>query len=116
MYAEWQKKDSVQMKSILSNEELGAKLRNIRKNKRFSQEQLAEALDVSGQLIQQYEAGRSQMSAQRLQAIALALGVTVGELFDEPPSTLTGEEEVLVRGYRSLPNEVKKFILNCLCK
>ena len=106
------------MKSnILSNEDLGARLRSIRKGKKITQEQLAEALDVSSQLIQQYEAGRSQMTAHRLQAIALALGIYVGELFDEPPSTLSGDEEKLVRAFRSLPsNEVKKFILGCLCK
>jgi len=105
------------MKSkILSNEDLGARLRNIRKRKRITQEQLAEALDVSNQLIQQYEAGKSQMSAYRLQGLAHALGTSVGEFFGEPPTILSGDEQKLVCGFRSLPTEVKKFILDCLCK
>lgn len=106
------------MKSkILSNKDLGARLRIFRKSKKITQEQLAEALDVSSQLIQQYEAGRSQMTSLRLQAIAQVLGISVGELFDEPPSTLSRDEQKLIQAFRLLPsNEVKKFVLDCLCK
>ncbi|WP_168205915.1 helix-turn-helix domain-containing protein [Geobacter sp. FeAm09] len=102
---------------ILSNEEIGARLRDLRKRQGLTQEQLAEKIDVTFQQVQQYESGSSRLNADRLQAIAQALSVPVGSFFgeEETEATLTAEEKGLLQGYRRLKSqEVKAFVRKSL--
>lgn len=61
---------------------VGKTMRIIRKAKGVSQEELAEALGLSFQQIQKYEMGRNRVSASKLFAAGLALGVAPGAFFE----------------------------------
>lgn len=50
----------------------------------FTQEQLAEQLDVTPRYVQMVEAGDENLTVKSLAKIADALSVHVRELFDEP--------------------------------
>ena len=65
---------------------VGGKIRDRRKELRFSQADLGKEIGVSFQQLQKYEHGTNRVGASRLAAIARALGVPVGYFFpvDEP--------------------------------
>lgn len=62
----------------------------------LSQTALAQRIGISAQQVQKYEAGSNRISASRLNAIALALGVSPGALFparetDAGPQAASGD-------------------------
>lgn len=101
---------------ILTSSEIGAKLREIRKLRGMTQEQLAERIEVTFQQIQQYESGSTRLNTDRLQAVAAALSVSVSAFFcDENGHYLAEDEQQLLNGFRALTSdEVRKFVLNSL--
>lgn len=60
---------------------VGLTLRTIRKERGWSQGQLAEALKISFQQVQKYERGSNRVSASRLWHMSEALKVPVSEFF-----------------------------------
>lgn len=75
------------------DQHVGERIRLRRTERGLTQEQLAEALEVSYQQIQKYETGANRISAGRLFELAHKLGVEVGFFFEglatdqEPPAT-----------------------------
>jgi transcriptional regulator with XRE-family HTH domain len=63
------------------DQHVGERIRHRRTELGFTQEQLAQALDVSYQQIQKYETGANRISAGRLFEISYKLGVEVGYFF-----------------------------------
>jgi len=106
------------MGKMLTNEEIGDRLREFRKRRGLTQEQLSEKIGVTFQQIQQYENGSSRLNSDRLQQIAMALDIPIGALFDDGDErALTEDEMKLVRGFRSLNSaDVRTFILSSVAK
>lgn len=106
------------MRKMLTNEEIGERLREFRKRRGLTQEQLSEKIGVTFQQIQQYENGSSRLNSDRLQQISMALEIPVGSLFDDSDErALTEDEMELVKGYRSLNSaDIRAFILSCITK
>jgi len=71
---------------IISNKQIGERIKFRRQDVGMSQESLAEILDVSYQQVQRYESGRNRLSVESIQLIAHALGVPI-TFFFEPLST-----------------------------
>lgn len=110
-------KKEVAMGEILTSEQLGAKLREFRKARGLTQEQLAERTGVSFQQIQLYESGRTRMNTDKLQALALAVSIPVAAFFGEVETPLSPDEKKLLNAFRSIStHEVRQFILRCLVK
>jgi len=106
---------------MLTDRELGARVRMLRKTRSITQERLAEMIDVTCQQISRYETGSDRMTPVRLQALAAALEVPVGTLFGEegevPMQPLSVEEIRLVQGYRRLNKTEQRFVLRSVeCK
>jgi transcriptional regulator with XRE-family HTH domain len=55
----------------------------------MSQDGLAQALGITFQQIQKYEAGKNRMSAARLYEICQVLGVPIASLFEGIPRSAT---------------------------
>jgi len=70
----------------------GLNIRRLRRQRRISQEWLAEMVGLTFQQIQKYERGANRMSCSRLMAIARALGVPPDRLL--PPADWLGEDGV----------------------
>ncbi len=75
------------------DQHVGERIRLRRTERGLTQEQLAEALDVSYQQIQKYETGANRISAGRIYEISRTLGVEVGYFFegldgDQEPATM----------------------------
>lgn len=62
-------------------EELGKKIRRMRLNRGLTQEQLAEAVDVSQRTLSGIEIGENFVTAETLDKILKALNTTTEELF-----------------------------------
>ena len=60
--------------------EMGKNIKKIRKNRKLTQEQLAEQIDVSSVYISQIETGARKASLETVYNISLALRVTIDEL------------------------------------
>lgn len=73
-------------------EELGKKIKRMRLNRGLTQEQLAEAIDVSQRTLSGIEIGENFMTAETLDKIINALNTTSDELF--ALNHLKGSEEI----------------------
>lgn len=106
--------------SIRTSKEIGEKLKEFRKLRGLTQEQLAEMVEVTFQQIQKYENGNTRLNTDKLQAVAQALNVPVSAFFDEgnrDEKLLSVQEQNLLKGYRSLLNpDIREFIVNTLLK
>ena len=61
---------------------LGNKLKYIRKEKGFTQEQLAEKVNIHPTYVGKIEGGKNNISVMLLYKISRALGVNLSEIFD----------------------------------
>src|SRR4051794_1800670 len=64
------------------DQHVGERIRLRRTERGLTQEQLADALDVSYQQVQKYETGANRISAGRIWEIARKLAVEVGYFFE----------------------------------
>ncbi|OGU16770.1 MAG: hypothetical protein A2076_07075 [Geobacteraceae bacterium GWC2_53_11] len=105
---------------ILTSREIGERVREFRKRRGLTQEQLAEIVSVTFQQIQKYENGFNRMNTDKLQAIAQALSVPASSFFDDDKGEerlLSEQERKLVNGFRSIPSsEVREFLVEHLLK
>lgn len=61
--------------------EFGEKIKRMRKNRRLTQEQLAEMIDISPRNLSGIEVGANFVKAETLEKILIALNTTTEELF-----------------------------------
>lgn len=102
------------MGTILSSKEIGWKLRKLRLQAGWTQEQLAEQIGVSVQQIQNYESGANKMNTDRLQQVAQALDISILSFFTDEDETLpiAVSEKLLLDSYRAIPNkDIQESIL-----
>lgn len=64
--------------------DIGRRVAELRAGRGWTQQQFAEALDVSVRYVQDIEAGRMNLSVRSLSKLADALEVEVRALFNEP--------------------------------
>lgn len=110
---------------IITNEEMGAAIRERRKELGLSQEQLAQEVGVSYQQIQRYESGYSRLNVENLQRIARVLQVPVTSFFvvDQPSivaksqaSPDSSEEKTLLRYFRDLPTKADRQLVTSIAR
>lgn len=63
-------------------QKLGARIKELRKQKGFSQERLAEMIDISQNSLSKIEIGENFLSADTLEKLLQALNINVQQLFD----------------------------------
>lgn len=100
--------------------QLGARMAETSKRLGITQVQMDEALGVSQQTVNAYEAGQRRVPASMLPLLARKLGVSVEELIGEPPSLAArkrGPAPALQRHMErisALPKAQQKFVLQVL--
>lgn len=97
------------------------KIKEARLRKRWSQKKLADAVSdaeglkdeerLSWQTVQQWEKNTAPKRT-RLEIVATALDVPLGELLGLAESDLSADEQQLLSHYRSLDPRVRAFVLN----
>lgn len=80
---------------------LGEKIRELRRGRRLTQEQLAEALDVSPQAVSKWETGVSSPDVELLPRLAMTFQTSMDNLFDFDRKRVDAEVRALV--LESLP-------------
>ncbi|MGO4175732.1 helix-turn-helix domain-containing protein [Bosea sp. TAF32] len=87
----------------------GEKIRDLRKKAKLTLEQLGEMTDSSKSYIWEIEnKNPPRPSADKIDRIARALGVTADYLMDETADLVTAEDEAFFRKYRELSPEAKE--------
>jgi transcriptional regulator with XRE-family HTH domain len=108
-----------------SDEIIGANIRRHRLLQGRTQEQLAEALDISHNQYQKYESGRSQLACSRLHQIAKELKTGIGAFFqglgapapptDQAPDVDLSEEETeLLIARLRLPRSARRPVFELI--
>ena len=77
---------------MINNNEFGAKIADLRKEKGLTQAQLADLLNISNKTISRWETGEGYPEITLLSPLAKALGVTVDELLAEPVKEMGDDE------------------------
>jgi transcriptional regulator with XRE-family HTH domain len=104
-------------KLIITSEEIGKKIKKLRRDLRISQEAMAEALGVTYQQVQRYENGANKLNVENIQVIAQVLSVKTSFFFeteelpimqDQRSTYLTSEENVLIRYFRKTSNKTAR--------
>lgn len=108
------------MGKILDHVEIGEKIRKFRLQAGFTQESLAEELEITFQQVQKYERGITKVNLIKLQQLANILKVPIAAFFecDEGESVfLSKEEKAILNAFRkirkpSLRSSVHEVITN----
>lgn len=88
---------------------LGETIRELRREKGLSQEQLAERTGLSRQTIYKWESGQAAPDLENLQTLAGALGTTVSRLLGEAPSPSRPDpQDPLDKGARMVKKHWRK--------
>lgn len=74
---------------------LAENIKTIRKNKGYSQEELAEKIHVTRQTVSKWENGQSVPDADLLKAMSEVLGVSVSELIDGDAEKIIANEAII---------------------
>lgn len=105
---------------FLTSKEIGNKLRELRKRRGLTQEQLAEIVNVTFQQIQKYENGSNRLNTDKLQIMAQALESPISAFFEvdsHDERLLSDQEMEIVRSLRDLPSsEIREFVIKSLLK
>jgi transcriptional regulator with XRE-family HTH domain len=72
--------------SAVEDTEVGSRLREVRRGQHRTLREVSEAAGISESFLSQVERARVSASVATLRRIAVVLGVTVGDLFQETPS------------------------------
>ncbi|AMM41854.1 transcriptional regulator [Candidatus Desulfofervidus auxilii] len=96
------------MERIISNAEIGARIRLFRKQKNLTQMQLAERVGVSFQQIQKYEKGRDRIHVERLQQIARAMKIPISYFFTDFREVYAVQEKA--PNYELIPKELQEIL------
>ena len=83
-------------------------IKNMRKSKGLSQQQLADALCVVRQTVSKWEQGLSVPDSEMLLKLAECLGVSVGELLGECPSNDNSELQALKERLECLSEQIAR--------
>ena len=104
------------MDDVITNSELGLKIKQTRQQAGLSQERLAEMVGVTFQQIQKYENGQTTLNVIKLQQIAKALNHSVIDFFQVTPIiriSLTAQENELLQAFRKIKNiELRGAVLS----
>ena len=87
---------------------IGENIRNIRKSKNMSQDELGRALGVSQAMIAQYESGKRKPKIGTLAKIAEALNVYIGKLDEDWGTDITNNPAE----YEKFKNKMAEFESN----
>lgn len=95
--------------------EIGEKLKRLREGKKITIYRLTQMTGVSGHHIKCIEEGTRQPTVETLRRLAVALGSSLPELFNDSDngcSYLSERERQLVENFRRLPKEKADVLLN----
>ena len=88
-------------------------IRRLRKDKEFTQKELAMLVDVTESMISQYESGKKMPSYETLLKLGEALDCSVSDILDERKADdieLSGADKMLLKKYRALDDHGRDLV------
>lgn len=93
---------------------MGLKIRNIRKEKGFTQEKLSEILNIDISGLSKIENGKCFPSVETIYKIIKKLEISPNELFNKSPSYLDTKENLTIEKIKKLSSKDKEKVLKIL--
>ena len=94
---------------------IGRRIAEVRKTRGWTQEALAEAVQIEAVSLSRVENGSRALSLSTLACIANALGVSLSDLVHVerklPTSEIAPEEAALLRAFKTLPKRKRDIVL-----
>ena len=94
---------------------IGERLRELRKSRRLTLEEVGRELNVSGASVSRYESNTRQPAAEVLQRFADFYGVSMDYLYGKAPvseGSLSDYERDMIAAFRKMPDDVKDDIVD----
>ena len=95
---------------MITQKQLGTRIKEIRKSKKITQEKLAEMINVDFGYISKLEVGQNFPSLQTLNKISEALGVDVVDFFNYNEINEIDIKESIIKILDEISNEKQKII------
>jgi transcriptional regulator with XRE-family HTH domain len=96
---------------MLSNQEIGLRIRNVRKTSKMTQVQFAEKMHLTQQMLSRYESGQTPIPNELIESIANQFGIPVSYFLGISSDSIFGDERLLVEYYRKLDDRLKERLL-----
>ncbi len=93
---------------------IGQNLKNARNSKGYTQEQMAEQLNVSSKFISMIERGCSGLSITNLTNICKILDIEPNSLFNGVLNYTDSKDEYITNALSTLANEDKEFLISVI--
>jgi len=88
--------------------QVGARIAEIRKQKRVTQASLARSIGVTFQQVQKYEKGANRVSGSRLLLVADALGTTVNDVLGRTNPEVHPGTDMLLEHWARIEDPIKR--------
>lgn len=93
---------------------IGSRIRSIRKEENMTQEQFAEVLGISQQILSRYETGQTVLPYEDLKKIVTEFEVSVEYILGMDSRDFTDRERRLVDYYRKINDRLKTWVEHLL--
>jgi transcriptional regulator with XRE-family HTH domain len=97
---------------VLNNEEIGQRIRNVRKSSNLTQVKFAEKMHMTQQMLSRYESGQTPVPNELIESIAKTFGIPLSYFLGISDDDILGDERLLVEYYRKLDERLKERLLD----
>ncbi|MBO5483997.1 MAG: helix-turn-helix transcriptional regulator [Lachnospiraceae bacterium] len=94
----------------LNNEEIGQRIRNIRKLSNMTQVKFSEKMHMTQQTLSRYESGKTSIPNDIIENIAQEFSVPLSYVFGISTDDITEDEWLLIEYYRKVDGRLKKRV------
>ena len=85
--------DIIERRGEMNQQKIGRFLKELRKEKNLTQEQLAEKLNISGRTVSRWETGNNMPDISLLVELAEFYDVSIAEIIDGERKSLSGDRD-----------------------
>lgn len=96
----------------LNNEEIGRKIRNVRKLSNMTQVKFSEKMHMTQQTLSRYESGKAPITNDVIENIVKECGVPLSYFFGISTDDITEDEWLLIEYYRKVDKRLKKNVFD----
>lgn len=94
----------------LNSEEIGQKIRNVRKLNNMTQVKFSEKMHITQQTLSRYESGKTPIPNEVIENIAQKFSVPLSYFFGISMDNITEDEWLLLEYYRKVDGRLKKNV------
>lgn len=99
---------------VLNNEDVGEKIRNVRKSNNMTQIGFSHRMHITQQMLSRYENGKSNIPNDIIETISKEFHVPLSYFFGIDTENISEDEWILIEYYRRVNKRLKKKALELM--